>query len=164
LKSLPPYEDERSESSDAESTSSRISKPRKRSTIENDPDKEVKINFEDNGPIVLLDPDDESVVETSLTSQFLPSRRYMEWGVFTEAFDEEMNMNDDIVIRHIATKQVHEHLSDSGSIQDRWAQIRKNAAERVPEEIHSRTSQADDGDTSGEESESFFLIICDVQC
>jgi hypothetical protein len=40
--------------------------------------------------------------------------------------------------------------------QDRWAQIRKNAAERAaaasPEEIHSRTSQADDGDTSGEES------------
>lgn len=43
--------------------------------------------------------------------------------------------------------------------QDRWAQIRKNAAERAaaatPEEIHSRTSQADDGDTSGEESTSF---------
>ena len=40
--------------------------------------------------------------------------------------------------------------------QDRWAQIRKNAAERAAaataEEIHSRTSQADDGDTSGEES------------
>ncbi|KAF3388008.1 Morphogenesis-related protein MSB1 [Talaromyces pinophilus] len=40
--------------------------------------------------------------------------------------------------------------------QDRWAQIRKNAAERAaaasPEEIHSRTSQADDGDTSGEET------------
>ncbi|EEA19048.1 hypothetical protein TMatcc_010407 [Talaromyces marneffei ATCC 18224] len=40
--------------------------------------------------------------------------------------------------------------------QDRWAQIRKNAAERAAaatqEEIHSRTSQADDGDTSGEET------------
>lgn len=44
----------------------------------------------------------------------------------------------------------------SPSFQDRWAQIRKNAAERAArlssEEIHSRTSQADDGDTSGEET------------
>lgn len=44
--------------------------------------------------------------------------------------------------------------------QDRWAQIRKNAAERseIPtEEPEARTSQSertDDGDTSGEESES----------
>jgi hypothetical protein len=51
--------------------------------------------------------------------------------------------------------------------QDRWAQIRKNAAERAaaasPEEIHSRTSQADDGDTSGEES-TFPNKIRNVQC
>ncbi|OKL57622.1 hypothetical protein UA08_07310 [Talaromyces atroroseus] len=44
----------------------------------------------------------------------------------------------------------------SPSFQDRWAQIRKNAAEKAErassEEIHSRTSQADDGDTSGEET------------
>jgi Domain of unknown function (DUF1708) len=49
----------------------------------------------------------------------------------------------------------------SPSFQDRWAQIRKNAAEKAArassDEIHSRTSQADDGDTSGEESASPLL-------
>lgn len=115
LKSLPPYEDERSESSDAESTSSRASKPRKRSTIENDPEKEVKINFVDNGPIVLLDPGDESVVEPVLTSQYTPRRRNMEWGFVTEVFDEMVNVNQDAVLQHMATKQVHQYLSGPGS-------------------------------------------------
>lgn len=106
LKSLPPFEDERSESSDAESTSSRISKPRKRSTIENDPDKEVKTDFMDNGPIVLLDQDGESVVKPVLT-QNRPRRRSMEWGFVTEAFDEMVNANNDTVLQHIAIQQAH---------------------------------------------------------
>ncbi|EED12344.1 morphogenesis protein (Msb1), putative [Talaromyces stipitatus ATCC 10500] len=49
-----------------------------------------------------------------------------------------------------------EPVATSPAYQDRWAQIRKNAAERAAaatqEEIHSRTSVADDGDTSGEET------------
>jgi diadenosine tetraphosphatase ApaH/serine/threonine PP2A family protein phosphatase len=108
LKSLPPYEDERSESSDAESTSSKISKPRKRSTIENDPDKKIKTNFDDNGPLVLLDLDDESVIEPISTSQYIPRGRNMEWGFVTDAFDEMVNVNDDAVLRHIAAKQTHQ--------------------------------------------------------
>lgn len=118
LKSLPPYEDERSESSDAESTSSRTSKARKRSTVENDPDKEVKTDFEDNGPIVLLDSDDESIAEPVLTSQYIPRRRNMEWGFITETFDEILNVDDDTVLQHIAAKQAHqsndERSSDKG--------------------------------------------------
>lgn len=108
LKSLPPYEDERSESSNAESTSSRISKPRKRSTVENDPDKQIKTDFEDHGPIILFDSEDESVVEPGLTSQYMPIRRNIEWGFVTEAFDEKVNVNDDIILQHIAAKQAHE--------------------------------------------------------
>lgn len=108
LKSLPPYEDERSESSDAESTSSRASKPRKRSTIENDPDKQVKTDFEDNGPIVLLDSGDESVVEPVSTSLYIPRRRNMEWGFVTETFDEIVNVDDDTILQHIAAKQAHQ--------------------------------------------------------
>uniref|UniRef100_A0A093VD80 Serine/threonine-protein phosphatase n=2 Tax=Talaromyces marneffei PM1 TaxID=1077442 RepID=A0A093VD80_TALMA len=119
LKSLPPYEDECSESSDAESTSSRISKAHKRSTIENDPDREVKTNFVDNGPIVVLDPDDESVVAPSLASQYMPRRGSLEWGFVTEAIDEMANVNDDIVLQHIATKKVHQNLSEAGSTESK---------------------------------------------
>lgn len=52
------------------------------------------------------------------------------------------------------------HDSSVTDAQDRWAQIRKNAAERVAvanEEPETRTSQSertDEGDTSGEESKS----------
>ncbi|PYI33801.1 hypothetical protein BP00DRAFT_444180 [Aspergillus indologenus CBS 114.80] len=49
LKSLPPYEDEGSESSAAENASSRASKPHKRSTIDNDPDRFITLAFEDIG-------------------------------------------------------------------------------------------------------------------
>ncbi|GAM42187.1 serine/threonine protein phosphatase [Talaromyces pinophilus] len=113
LKSLPPYEDERSENSDAESTSSRASKARKRSTVENDPGKEVKTDFEDNGPIVLFDSDDESVALPVLTSQYVP--RNMEWGFVTETFDEMVNVDDDTVLQHIAAKQAHQSNDESSS-------------------------------------------------
>ncbi|RAK81851.1 uncharacterized protein BO72DRAFT_420696 [Aspergillus fijiensis CBS 313.89] len=49
LQSLPPYEDEGSESSAAEIASSRASKPHKRSTIDNDPDRFITLIFEDFG-------------------------------------------------------------------------------------------------------------------
>lgn len=48
LKSLPTFQDEVSQSSDAESVSSQVSKPHKRSTIENDPDKHANLTFDDN--------------------------------------------------------------------------------------------------------------------
>lgn len=53
-------------------------------------------------------------------------------------------------------------LSRQMSPQDRWAQIRKNAAERAArqsEEQSRQTDRTDDGETSGEESKRFFLEI-----
>ncbi|OJK03580.1 hypothetical protein ASPACDRAFT_10380, partial [Aspergillus aculeatus ATCC 16872] len=49
LQSLPPYEDEGSESSAAENASSRVSKPHKRSTIDDDPERFITLTFEDVG-------------------------------------------------------------------------------------------------------------------
>lgn len=64
--------------------------------------------------------------------------------------------------RDVATPTPTAGTESASPYQDRWAQIRKNAAERAaaasPEEIHSRTSQADDGDTSGEESKSYSIF------
>ena len=48
-------------------------------------------------------------------------------------------------------------------VQDRWAQIRKNAAERAArqsEEQSRQTDRTEDGETSGEESESTLCIYC----
>ena len=72
--------------------------------------------------------------------------------------DSDEVTQDDEISREPGLEEDDNELTKTGSPIDRWAQIRKNAAERAAvrqsEEQSRRTDRTDDdGDTSGEESE-----------
>jgi Domain of unknown function (DUF1708) len=68
-------------------------------------------------------------------------------GAFTKEVEAEAEESD----------EVSELTREISPVQDRWAQIRKNAAERAARQNEEQTRQSevktDDGETSGEESE-----------
>ena len=61
-----------------------------------------------------------------------------------------------------ASEDTNDLTRQISPVQDRWAQIRKNAAERAArqsEEQSRQTDKTDDGETSGEESECWLCIV-----
>jgi serine/threonine-protein phosphatase PP1 catalytic subunit len=135
LKSLPPYEDEVAEFSDTESASSRASKPHKRSTIYNDPDRSVKPYFEDNGEYATAEVSgdiDTSIFTLSESDGLMESykglhsgplseipaegpsiedtptsdQRQAEWGLVIDRIEPFAHVESDPILQHLASEQL----------------------------------------------------------
>ncbi|KXG51570.1 Serine/threonine-specific protein phosphatase/bis(5-nucleosyl)-tetraphosphatase [Penicillium griseofulvum] len=135
LKSLPPYEDEVAEFSDTESASSRASKPHKRSTIYNDPDRSVEPYFEDNGEYATAEVSgdiDTSIFTLSESDGLMESykalhlgplseipaegpsikdisssdQRQAEWGLVIDRIEPFAHVGSDPILQHLASEQL----------------------------------------------------------
>ncbi|KAJ5770964.1 Serine/threonine-specific protein phosphatase/bis(5-nucleosyl)-tetraphosphatase [Penicillium nucicola] len=135
LKSLPPYEDDASEYSDTDGDTSHASKPHQRSTIYNDSDRFVDLQFEDHEKYADLDGHDgiddslpmyletHGFVESdeSLHRELLPEssanrlsghdipakgQRQMEWGLVIESIEPFTHDEKDLILEHLVLKQL----------------------------------------------------------
>ncbi|KAJ5429209.1 hypothetical protein N7491_006225 [Penicillium cf. griseofulvum] len=135
LKSLPPYEDEVAECSDTEGASSRASKPHKRSTIYNDPDRSVEPYFEDNGEYataevsgdidtsIMILPESHGLMESykglqsgplseipaegpSIKDTSTRDQRQAEWGLVIDRIEPFAHFGSDPILQDLASKQL----------------------------------------------------------
>ena len=131
------------------------------STIESTP-------YDSHASISAADPSEERRAEQEFQSfdqgpledvpAFAPDESPTEPVIPTEQpYQEESRVSADGGIRDDVSDLSDENVEPMISPNDRWAQIRKNAAERAAirqsEEQSRQTDRTDDGETSGEESE-----------
>jgi hypothetical protein len=113
----------------------------------------------DQGPLLeqpgFVPPDSPSVPEPEPVSPVEheePSQHFP--GAFTPEIEREQTYGNDDGTS--LTKQI-------SPVQDRWAQIRKNAADRAARQSEEQSRQSevktDDGETSGEESKSWRIEL-----